>query len=107
MIYLLVCLVIGCVLAAYLAVEQLILWVPRLWGRIFPPDAACGSSGCCTECGGGGASGDPAVPGGGCWDCRGTGHPHQTALPGAAEGGSTYQHHDDDWFDERDPRPYG
>jgi hypothetical protein len=32
--------------------------------------------GCCTSCIGTGYSGDEAVPGGKCWDCYGTGHPH-------------------------------
>jgi hypothetical protein len=35
-----------------------------------------GRRGCCTGCGGSGYSGDSAVPGGMCWDCRGTGHSH-------------------------------
>jgi hypothetical protein len=33
-------------------------------------------AGCCTCCDGTGVSGDTAVPGGLCWDCRATGHPH-------------------------------
>lgn len=32
--------------------------------------------GCCTSCNGTGYSGDSAVPGGMCWDCKATGHPH-------------------------------
>lgn len=32
--------------------------------------------GCCTSCSGTGFSGDEAVPGGMCWDCKATGHPH-------------------------------
>jgi hypothetical protein len=33
-------------------------------------------AGCCTACKGTGFSGDDAVPGGMCWDCQATGHPH-------------------------------
>jgi hypothetical protein len=32
--------------------------------------------GCCPGCDGTGVSGDETVPGGLCWDCKATGHPH-------------------------------
>jgi hypothetical protein len=99
-----------CLVASVAATWGLIRLGKRLWARFHP--------GCCASCGGTGVSGDYAVPGGRCWDCRGTGHPHESSrraspaaldeprsadrpLPGAAEGGSTYQHDEDDWFDER------
>lgn len=76
--------------AALLFVGALVTaWIVQLLRRLWAALVDRLDDGCCTNCGGGGVSGDSAVPGGLCWDCRGTGHCHETELPGAAEGGST------------------
>lgn len=41
-----------------------------------PKDPAVGA-GCCTACGGTGKDVTAPETGGQCWDCRGTGHPHE------------------------------